>query len=73
MAKLTEQIESKLNESSLRKDVKYRVKDDKKGGVWLEFHPTGKASPYGKATWMPVKHFSSKELAKQYLKDNKEK
>ena len=72
MAKLTEQIESNLNENSLRKDIKYRTKAEKKGGVWLEYQAT-KPGPYGKGTWLPVKHFSSKELAQQYLKDNKEK
>jgi len=72
MAKLTDIIETSLKEATLRKDVSYRVKADKKGGFWLDYQ-SSKKGPYGGATWLPVKHFSSKEDAKQYLKDNKEK
>jgi hypothetical protein len=72
MAKLTDILETKLSESTLRKDLSYRVKAEKKGGFWLEYR-SKKKSPYGGATWMPVKHFNSKEDAHQYLKDNKEK
>ena len=70
--KLAEAVLVALNESTLRKDVKYRIKPETKGGFWLEYQAS-KPGPYGKGTWMPVKHFNNKDDAKQYLKDNKEK